>query len=192
MVTRTRGKSTIKKKDRKPSSFIFPVGNQFWQLRSKHGRDRIFKSPALLWEAACEYFQWVVDNPLIEIDFVGKDAERVEKPHTRPLTYEGLFSYLGVNKDYFNDFERSLEGKKDGLSADFSGIITHIRQTIYRQKFEGAACGFYNANIIARDLGLADKSDITSGEKPLKQNLTIIVDSPETAETLKKLRDHAG
>jgi len=169
-----------------------PLGNQFWKLASKHGRNRLFASPKLMWDAACEYFEWIINNPLIEIDFVGKDAERVERPHTRPFTYQGLTSYLKCSIQYFNEFEQSLEGRKDRKSKEFSVVLTHIRQTIYRQKFEGAACGFYNASIIARDLGLADKSDITSGDKPLKQNLTIIVDSPETAETLKKLRDHAG
>ena len=35
-----------------------PKGNQFWMLRSKHGRDKLFATPEALWEAACEYFQW--------------------------------------------------------------------------------------------------------------------------------------
>ena len=30
--------------------------NQFWKLRSKHGRDTLFSSPELLWSAAYEYF----------------------------------------------------------------------------------------------------------------------------------------
>ena len=35
-------------------------------------------------------------------------------------------------------------------------------------KFEGAAAGLLHANIIARDLGLADKKDITQNkEQPL-------------------------
>ena len=35
-----------------------PKNNQFWKLRSKHGRDKIFKTPKILWEAACDYFEW--------------------------------------------------------------------------------------------------------------------------------------
>ena len=46
-------------------------------------------------------------------------------------------------------------------------VIERIEQTVYSQKFEGAAAGLLNANIIARDLGLADrredKIDVTSG-----------------------------
>jgi len=33
------------------------------------------------------------------------------------------------------------------------------------------------------------RTDLTSGDKPLKQDLTIIVDKSETAEALKQLRD---
>ena len=40
-----------------------PKGNQFWMLRSKHGRDKLFATPEALWEAACEYFQWCDENP---------------------------------------------------------------------------------------------------------------------------------
>ena len=49
-----------------------PVGNKFRELRSKHGRDKLFKSSKLLWQAACAYFQWCIDNLLIEIDFKAK------------------------------------------------------------------------------------------------------------------------
>ena len=43
-----------------------PACNQFWKQRSKHGRDMLFASPTLLWEAACEYFEWCEDNPITE------------------------------------------------------------------------------------------------------------------------------
>ena len=43
-----------------------PKGNSFWKQRTKHGRDKIFANADLMWEAACEYFQWVEDNPLNE------------------------------------------------------------------------------------------------------------------------------
>jgi hypothetical protein len=35
-----------------------PKGNEFWKLRSKHGRDKLFATPELFWQAALEYFQW--------------------------------------------------------------------------------------------------------------------------------------
>lgn len=159
-----------------------PIGNEYWKLHTKHGRDKLFKTPDLLWEAACEYFQWTEDNPLIEIDYVGKDATKVEKPHTRPLTIQGLCIYLDVNTLYFNDFEDSLKGKEDELSKAFSQICTRIRQIIYRQKFDGAACGFYNHAIIARELGLVEQSTVK-----MDVNSTIAVRDEKTAKDLQDL-----
>jgi hypothetical protein len=133
-----------------------PKGNQFWKLRSKHGRDKLFASPELLWEAACEYFEWCEKNPLIEIDFKGKDADRVELPKMRAFTLQGLCLYLGCNTDYFKNFRNQ---ERAGIE-DFSPVIAMIEDTIYNQKFTGAAAGFLNANIISRDLGLLDRKEL--------------------------------
>lgn len=136
-----------------------PKGNKFWQLRSKHGRDKLFATPELMWDSACEYFQWCDDNPLMESVVHGKDSNIIQVPKMRPYTLHGLCSYLDCNTEYFRQFKAQLSNKdKD---KDFSRVITHIEETVYRQKFEGASCGFLNANIIARDLGLADKKDVS-------------------------------
>jgi hypothetical protein len=146
-----------------------PKGNQFWKLRSKHGRDKIFATPELMLEAAYEYFEWCEKNPLIEIDYRGSAPPvKVELPKMRAFTMEGLAMYLDVNTVYFNQFEENINNKKDQLSKDFSKVITHVKEIIRKQKFEGAASGFLNANIIARDLGLKDNSAVdhtTGGDK---------------------------
>jgi hypothetical protein len=143
-----------------------PVGNQFWKLRSKHGRDKLFTTPELLWEAACEYFEWCDENPFHKreaksVSGGGREPgsiETVDLPVMRPYTLQGLCIYLDCNTKYFNDLA-------DANHEGFSEVITRIREVIYNQKFSGAASGFFNANIIARDLGLADKKDV---EKTVK------------------------
>lgn len=144
-----------------------PVGNQFWKLRSKHGRDRLFKTPDDLWEACCEYFEWCEKNPFkkaeaktVNIGDYQSKIEIAELPVMRPFTIQGLCIYLDTNTAYLVEFEESLKGKTDDLSKDFSVILTRVRDIIYNQKFSGAASGFFNANIIARDLGLADKKEL--------------------------------
>lgn len=142
-----------------------PEGNSFWKLRNKHGRDKLFATPQLLWEAASEYFEWCEENPLIEVDFAGKDANQVERPKMRAFTIQGLCIYLGCNTKYFNDFRDSLKGKVDEDSKGFSEITSRIIEIIYTQKFTGAAAGFLNPNIIARDLGLSDKQETRKVDK---------------------------
>ena len=131
-----------------------PQGNEYWKLRSRHGRDKIFSSSKILWRQACEYFTWCAANPWIKIDFKGKDTEKVEIPTARPFTLYGLCLFLGVNTKYFNDFKKTA-------NEDFSEVITRIEEIIKMQKLEGAMVGAFNANIVARDLGLSDKQEIS-------------------------------
>lgn len=144
-----------------------PKNNKFWQLRTKHGRDKLFATPDLLWTAATEYFQWCDDNPWIKNEAIKSGdlaGEIVKIPTSRPYTMTALCLYLDVNTKYFYDFKNNL--KED--DKDFSEVITRIEETIYSQKFEGASVGAFNANIIARDLGLSDKKELdhtTGGEK---------------------------
>jgi hypothetical protein len=133
--------------------------NEFWRLRAKHGRDKIFEDPEHLWESACEYFQWCEDNPLLEVDFKGKDADRVELPKMRAFTWEGL--------ELFVDIHSLRDYKKNPDYKGFSQVITKIEKVIYNQKFTGAAAGFLNPNIIARDLGLAEKKEVNKVIKKL-------------------------
>lgn len=135
-----------------------PLGNNFWEVRSKHGRDKLFKTPELMWEAATEYFQWCIDNPLKKMESVKSYKETgkiIAIPISRPFTWEGLCGYLDCNLAYFRTFKSQMQEK----DKDFNTVLTRIEQTIYRQKFEGASVGIFNHNIIARDLGLADKQE---------------------------------
>lgn len=144
-----------------------PKGNQFWKIRSKHGRDKLFGTAKILYEAACEYFEWCDKHPLIEIDFKGQHAKKIEMPKMRAYTIQGLCLYLDCNTQYIAQFKLTLKGKKDKESKDFSLVINKIEAIIYNQKFSGAAAGFLNANIIARDLGLKDSTETTIIEQPL-------------------------
>src|SRR5690606_5967831 len=137
-----------------------PKGNQFWKLRSKHGRDKIFSSPEMLWEAACEYFDHSDNNPLSAIDFRGKDVQEVAIHKMRAYTRDGLETFLCVDS--------LREYKKNPSYKDFFHVISRIEKIMYNQKFQGAAAGMLNPNIIARDLGLSDKTESkVTVEQPL-------------------------
>jgi len=146
-----------------------PAGNQFWKLRSKHGRDKLFKSPQLLWDAACDYFEWCESNPLYETKaFAFQGIVTTEElPKMRAMTMSQLCFYLNCNEAYFRTFKAQLpEGEKD-----FNTVIKDIEQTIFNQKFQGAAADLLNSNIIARDLGLSDKSEIKHEGLKIGKNL---------------------
>ncbi|NRA76697.1 MAG: DNA-packaging protein [Pseudoalteromonas sp.] len=142
-------------------------GNQFWKARAKHGRDKIFKTPELMLEAAFDYFNWVEDNPLTKaIIYQGEVSAKPEKL-MRAMTIKGLCIYWGVNSRYLNEFIEGLD-LNEAINKDFSSVISTIKEIIETQKFEGASAGLLNPNIIARDLGLTDKKELSgSVENPL-------------------------
>jgi len=130
-----------------------PAGNQFWKARTKHGRDRLFADHHALWDACCEYFDWVESNPLYEsetVKFQGS-ASLIEVPKMRAMTIGGLCIFLDINRGTWNEW-RNVD--------DFSEVVSRVEEIIRDQKFAGAAAELLNPNIIARDLGLSEKSNV--------------------------------
>ena len=136
-----------------------PKGNKFWEIRAKHGRDRLLSDPEALREDCIAYFQWVEDNPLWENKVAQFQGGVVEMPvaKMRAMTIDGLCLSLGIGYSTLRDY-----ATRDGFQ-DYSEVIQWAESVIKNQKFAGAAADQLNANIIARDLGLRDKTDVDHG-----------------------------
>ena len=161
-----------------------PKGNQFWKLRSEHGREKLFATPDLLWDAACQYFNWCDGHPWYKVqparssqpDYYkeGEEPKRPEKlikiPQVIPYTLSGLTLFLDASERYWTNF-RSETHKKlkdnplDKLSNDFMQVIERVETIIKTQKLTGAAVGAFNANIISRELGMADRVEARQVDK---------------------------
>lgn len=128
--------------------------SQLWQLR-KHGRPPAFKDAIELWKLAIKYFEWVEKNPWVEQKPFCSNGEIVmadiEKP--RAMTVAGLCVFLNIGTSTWSDY-KSKKG--------FSAVCADIEDVMREQKFSGAAAGAFNHAIIARDLGLVDKTDQTA------------------------------
>lgn len=130
-----------------------PSGNRFWEARSKHGRKALWDDPDELFEACCDYFKWVEDNPLYEskpFAFQGQSWVEVV-PKMRAMTIKGLCIFLGMSHETWLQY-----GKKEG----FSEVVEMANNIIRVQKFTGAAADLLNASIISRDLGLQDATKV--------------------------------
>jgi hypothetical protein len=130
-----------------------PKGNRFWEARSSHGRNPIFGSPDELWSACAEYFDWIEDNPLYETKAFAFQGVVTQEaiPKMRAMTIIGLCLFLDIDRSTWY----ALKAKEG-----FSDIMTRAEEVIYNQKFSGAAADLLNANIIARDLGLKEQSQV--------------------------------
>lgn len=157
---------TTEGKDQKTGRFL--PGNRFWEARTTIGRPRLFDSPEALWAACCEYFDWVEANPLYEAKaFAYQGQIEVEYlPKMRAMTIGALCLFLDVNKDTWFTWAKT---------PVFSDVVARADEHIRQQKFAGASADLLNANIIARDLGLADKRElsgqVTVAATPVDQDL---------------------
>lgn len=129
----------------------------FWQRRKFIKNIGPFETADAVVEAACGYFNWVATHPLKEAQlFHYKGAiKEHDRNLMRAFTITGLCTYIGISyRTYLN------------WTGDerFKDAIEFINDVIYTQKFEGAAAGLLNANIISRDLGLADKRELTGAD----------------------------
>lgn len=133
------------------------VGNQWWKLRSKHGVGALFTDPVKLLEAADEYFQNTINDPILipEHKVVGKTLVTTVLPAAKIFTHDGLCLYLGCATSWWRQFRNTEVGQ----SGDFPTAIAAIEQVMRTQKLTGAAAGIFNSMIVARMEGLREGID---------------------------------
>ena len=151
-----------------PSTGRFTTGNRWWQARSSHGRNPKFETAEMLEDACLQYFEWNENNPLYKDQLVTFQGSASHEPvaQMRAMTLHGLCMFIGISRGQWNEWRTSQPG--------FAEVMAKVEDAIFRQKFEGASADLLNANIIARELGLADKKDVTSSDGSMTPQPTII------------------
>lgn len=141
-----------------PATGRFTTGNRWWEARSSHGANPKFETAEALQDACLQYFEWNENNPLYKDQLVTFQGQATHEPvaQMRAMTIGALCMFIDIDQTTWREWPKSR--------ADLSPIITWAESVIYRQKFEGASADLLNANIIARDLGLADKKDLSSSD----------------------------
>lgn len=164
-----------------------PKGNRFWEARSRHGMKPTFEhGPAgaqKLYEACCDYFTWCEENPLQEAKVASDDGSPViiNVDKCRAFTIWGLCGFIDLTTHTWEDWRKNRQ--------DLTAVIQWAEQTIRQQKFSAAAAGLLNANIISRDLGLADKQEVSGpGGGPIT-TINGEMTAQEAAEAYARTRD---
>jgi len=121
-------------------------------------RYKAIETPEQFYELFEEFKTWLFANPIMKSEFSAKLGEIVEIPLQRPLTWN-RFDVWCYEKGIIQDLE-DYRTNTDGRYNEFKGVIKKINKEMTSNKFEGATVGIFNANIIARDLGLIDKQDV--------------------------------
>lgn len=128
------------------------------------GLTKYIESPEKLWEYFVAFQKWIEQNPYVVVDWVGKDAERVERKKQRPTTFIGFEKWLAM-EGIISDLS-SYERNENNSYEDYLPTIARIRKICNGEIVEGAAAGVYNPMIGARLAGLVDKSEQTVKQEP--------------------------
>lgn len=115
------------------------------------GYKRNLNSPEELEELFNEYIKTLPDI-MVPQSHVHQGI--IYLPVPSPATMEGFKCFLwdkgvGDIKCYIDN--------SHGAYSDYLPIIARIKQEIFKRNFSGASAGLYKENLIARQLGLADK-----------------------------------
>lgn len=141
------------------------TGNKYWEFRDKHGRG--FKyDPESLWDESVKYFEYMnerVWNKAEAIKSGDMAGSTMNVPTSIPFSCESFCLFADISNETFRNYQSNKEEYQD-----FFEVATRIRQIIDSQQFEGATVGAYNPNIIARKLGLGDKTILEGGKEPIK------------------------
>lgn len=143
------------------------------------GRTKLIQTPEEMWSLFEQYVEHERNNPMTKIDYVGKDGDRVDTPLQVPITFEGFECWLwdqGVIKGGLADYSSN----KQDRYGEYAGIITRIKQNCFAQNFKGAAVGLFSHQLIARKLGLIDKTQAeVKADVKVEQTTITIFDSKE-------------
>lgn len=129
-----------------------PKGNDYYKL-SDWGKPHSYE-PIAFWDKFRDYVVKISACPWNKSEAIkGGDSAGmiVVVPTERPYTIQGFCVFAEISSQTFYNYEKD---------EAYLEIVSRIRDVIYTQKFEGAAVGAFNANIIARDLGLTDKKEL--------------------------------
>jgi hypothetical protein len=119
------------------------------------GKHKYIETPEKLWELFESYVLHEKQNPMYKTEYVGKDGRTELTPLETPITFEGFECYL-MDKGIIQDLGH-YSNNKDERYSEYVTIITRIRKNCFVHNFRGASVGLFNANIIAKKLGLSEK-----------------------------------
>lgn len=149
----------------------------------KLGRPLKYKPEELLFKFQ-EYVTWAKEHPIPIVrkvtntttkgDTYGSDSTE-HKP--RLVSIGGFLVYLGAVREWWDSLDRGKRGE------EFSRVKSSIRTYCEDYQKEMASAEIFNANIISRLLGLADRQMVKNEEK------IVIVNSQEEMDKLNRLKD---
>jgi hypothetical protein len=128
-----------------------------------------------------DYVKNTKENPRVKVDYVGKDAHKVEIPLERPLSYDGFCVYcydVGFTVHHYFD-------NPDNRYEDYREVCARIKQYIRQDQIEGGMVGLYNTSITQRLNNLKEQTEVATNTSIKILNIDPLDDSGDDQKKLK-------
>jgi hypothetical protein len=149
----------------------------------KTGRPMLIESPEQLFKWFKDYVKSIKANPIKIHDFVGKDADEVERKKERPLTMEGFENYV-YDVGGPISLEHYFANSNDSYD-DFCTICRAIKREIRADQIEGGMVGIYNPSITQRLNSLVEKTQVEQTGKIEQPIVNVYNNAPPLSENEK-------
>lgn len=124
------------------------------------GKNKYIETPERMWELFTGYKNEINSNPLTKKDWVGKDANVVNREYTRALIMEGFECFvMDHTKISYPDLTAYFENT-DGRYKDYVPICSRIKREIRRDQLDKGLANLINPSITQRLNGLTDKKEL--------------------------------
>lgn len=120
------------------------------------GKHKYIETPEKLWEYFELYKKETKSKPFLVKDWVGKDANQVEREKEKPLTIEGFECWLFDN-NIIGDLSHYFANTNNRYT-DYLTICSRVKKAVRKDQIEGGMSGMYNPSITQRLNGLVEKT----------------------------------
>ena len=148
-----QGSNSPKKRQNVPTpQGWFKPGNTYWLLAQGFAKGNSPKyKPKELLAKVFEYIAWGEANPLWEYKAFA-NGEIAALPKMRAPTIVGFCNFCAITNTTWTNY---------CSKAAYLSTTDKIKALIYQQKVEGAAADLLNPSFIGKEIGLAEKTELT-------------------------------
>ena len=122
------------------------------------GKKKYIETPEKMWELFQAYKKHEKSNPVLKMEYRGKDAQQVYYELEPPLSMEGFECYVADQPGMPFGIDQYFSNQ-DGLYSDYMGICSRIRREIRNDQIKGGMVGIYNTSITQRLNNLVERTE---------------------------------
>jgi hypothetical protein len=122
-------------------------------------KHKYIETPEKMWELFTQYKEWVRDNPILVEDYVGKDADKVDRKRQRALTMEGFECFVMDKTDITYPDLSHYFSSNDENYKDYFAICSRIKREIRSNQLDLGLANVINTSITQRLNGLKEQTE---------------------------------